>query len=68
MAPTPDTAAPDTEPEDGAPGWGRLLDTAGIIAAILLAAIVIDIATDGKLISRRLHKPPEGQVDERPAD
>ena len=64
-----DTATPEadtTEPAER--DWGRLLDTAGIIAAILLAVIVIDIATDGKLISRRLHKPPEGQVDERPAD
>jgi hypothetical protein len=52
----------DTEPEGEARDWGRALDIAGIIAGVFLVVIIADIATDGKLISRRLiRKPPEGE-------
>ena len=52
----------DTEPQGEARDWGRALDIAGIIAGIFLAAIIADIWTDGRLISRRLtRKPPEGE-------
>lgn len=54
-------AADETTAE--APAWGRLLDTAGIIAGILLLVIVADIWTDGRLISRRLR----GGDDDIPA-
>jgi hypothetical protein len=60
----PGTAAAD-ETTAEAPAWGRLLDTAGIIAGLLLIAIVIDIWSDGKLISRRLRG---GGEDDIPAD
>ena len=36
--------------------WGRILDAAGIVAGLLLAVIVADIWTDGRLISRRLRR------------
>jgi hypothetical protein len=49
----PGTGAP---PDDGTrgPDWGLLLDTAGVLAAVLLIVIVADVWTDGRLISRRL--------------
>lgn len=56
----------DTSPEGEARDWGRLLDAAGIIAGILLAVIVVDIATEGRLISRRLHRKDDD--DDRAAD
>jgi hypothetical protein len=57
--PDADTKSPAGEARD----WGRLLDAAGIIAGVLLLVIVADIATDGKLISRHLHKPKGDDVD-----
>lgn len=50
------TTPPETEE---APKWGAL-DTVGLIAGVILVAIVIDIASDGRLISRRLRpRPPQ---------
>jgi hypothetical protein len=65
MADTP--VAPAETDTEGERDWGRLLDIAGIAAGILLLVIVADIASDGKLISRRLHRPQteEVQPDER---
>jgi len=54
-----DPPAPASGDGDG-PDWGRLIDAAGIIAAVLLVAIVADIWTDGKLITRRLNRAPGG--------
>lgn len=52
----------DPAPEGEARDWGRALDAAGIIAGILLALIIADIWTDGKLISRHLIRPrPDGE-------
>jgi hypothetical protein len=64
------TAAPDAETTEpaGGQGWGRLLDLAGIAAGILLIVIVADIVSDGRLISRRLRKPQDGEASDRPAD
>jgi hypothetical protein len=64
------TAPPDAAPAQDAPearDWGRALDVAGVLAGVVLAVIVADILTDGRLVSRRLRKP-KGDVDERPAD
>lgn len=36
-----------------------MLDAAGIIAGVLLIVIVADIWTDGRLISRHLHRNPD---------
>jgi hypothetical protein len=58
--PSPDAdTSPASNGEDEAPGWGRALDVAGIIAGILLIVICADIWSDGRLISRRLHKGGE---------
>lgn len=48
----------DNQDEPGG-GWGRVLDTAGVLAGIVLVAIVIDIFSDGRLISRRLRREPD---------
>lgn len=56
----PDTAAPakPVKPDEGAePGGWDVMDTLGLIAGALLIVIVIDIVSDGRLISRRLRKP-----------
>lgn len=54
--PGPDTGPGPTPPEETAPDWGRLIDAAGIVAGILLVLIAADIWTDGRVISRRLHR------------
>jgi hypothetical protein len=54
---------------EGAP-WGRAMDAAGALAAVVIVAILVDIWTDGRLISRHLPgrrqppPPPEGTPDE----
>lgn len=63
-------ADPGTETPAPERDWGRILDAAGIIAGIALIVIVIDIWTDGRVISRRLHREPEPEpeaVSEHPA-
>jgi hypothetical protein len=56
--PVADTESPAAEARD----WGRALDIAGIIAGVFLIAIIADIWSDGKLISRHLlRKPPGGE-------
>lgn len=52
QAPYPDGAGELDQP--AASGWGRVLDGLGIAAGLVLVAIVIDIFSDGRLISRRL--------------
>jgi hypothetical protein len=59
---------PRGEPGEGAP-WGRALDVAGAVAAVVIVAILVDIWTDGRLISRHLPgrrqpPPPGGTQDE----
>jgi hypothetical protein len=54
--PAPAPAVPDARPDP----WGIVLDTAGIIAGIALVVIVIDVWTDGRLVSRRLARRPRG--------
>ena len=57
---TPATQDADTgEPR----GWDKM-DTLGLIAGVLLVAIVADILSDGRLISRRLR----GQPKQAPAE
>ena len=61
---TPAKPAADAEPS----GWD-VMDTVGLIAGALLVVIVIDIVSDGRLISRRLRGPkpapqPEPVPDE----
>jgi hypothetical protein len=52
-------------PEQETRGWTGL-DTAGLCAGILLAVILADILTDGRLISRRLRpRPPQPAADEQ---
>ena len=67
-APAAAAAADDSssgEPDSEGGGWGRALDAAGIVAGLVLAAIIIDIFSDGRLISRRLRRepPPEQAPD-----
>ena len=63
----------DVTDDSGGEGrnWGRVLDGAGIVAGVVLAAIVIDIWTDGRFISRRLRggagEPGEGEDDDERA-
>lgn len=56
-APAADGDQADNQDESGG-GWGRVLDTAGILAGAVLVVIVIDIFSDGRLISRRLRREP----------
>jgi len=51
-----ETAAPEAA-EDAPRGWDWL-DTCGVAAAVIVILIAADIFTDGRLISRRLRKPP----------
>lgn len=65
----PGPAADDPGTAAGeSPGWGRALDVAGVTAGVILVLIVADILTDGKLISRRLHRPGGGEAGDRPAE
>ena len=57
-------ATPELTP-DPPRGW-TALDTAGLIAGILLAAILADILTDGRLISRRLRPRPPVEAETVP--
>lgn len=52
--------------EDEQPRWGRALDAAGVVAGVILVAIVIDIWTDGRLISRRLGRRGGDDDDQEP--
>lgn len=47
-------AGGETDTETDGPNWSRVLDVAGVVAGVALAAIVVDIWTDGRLISRRI--------------
>ena len=51
--------------EEAPSGWDAM-DTLGLIAGAVLVVIVIDIVSDGRLISRRLRgpKPQAEQVSE----
>lgn len=67
-------AAEETETgdSDGGEGrnWGRVLDGAGAVAGVVLAIIVVDVWTDGRLISRRLTRRGDGadpEPEEQPA-
>jgi hypothetical protein len=64
--PSPDADASPAGSSE-APDWGRLLDAAGIIAGVFLVVIIADILSDGRLISKRLHRQEEDDVD-RSAD
>jgi hypothetical protein len=67
-ATTGEGAAP--EAETGEPrGWdaGRVLDWAGGVAAVVLLVIVIDIWSDGRLISARLRRQAE-RPEETPGE
>lgn len=55
----PAAADDSSEPDNEGGGWGRALDAAGIVAGLVLAAIIIDIFSDGRLISRRLRRGPD---------
>ena len=61
-----DTTTQADQPEE-AKGWDAL-DTAGLIAAVLLVVIVADIATDGRLVSRRLRPRPPQPAEEVPGE
>lgn len=55
---------PAEEQAEGTGRAGRMLDAAGIAAGVVLVVILLDIWTDGKVISRWLtrRKPPEDEV------
>lgn len=65
MSSTETTPADTDQPE--AKGWDAL-DTAGLIAAVLLVVIVADIATDGRIVSRRLRPRPQQPEAEVPSE
>jgi hypothetical protein len=67
MAETLETPAPEQEADDFG-RWGRVLDTAGVIAGVFLILIVADIWTDGRLISRRLGYGQGGDPGEPGSD
>ena len=68
-SPGPGPGADDSSTSGESPDWGRLLDAAGILAGVLLIVIVADIWTDGRLISRRLHRPGhEGDTGDNAAE
>lgn len=56
--------------EDEQPRWGRALDAAGVVAGVVLVAIIVDIWTDGRLISRRLGRrdDDDDQAEQVPAE
>lgn len=54
----PDSGASNETSDSAGVSWGRVLDTAGIVAGVLLVAMIADILTDGRLISRRLTGRP----------
>ena len=57
---------------DAAPfDWGRVLDFAGILAGVLLVVIVVDVWTDGRVVSRWLLRrgpAPDQQPEEVPVE
>lgn len=55
----PAAGEPAGEQEEPGGGWGRALDAAGVLAGVVLVVIVIDIFSDGRLISRRLRRDPD---------
>lgn len=60
--------AEDADPRP-APGWGRLLDAGGAAAAVILVVILLDVWTDGKVISRWLLRTRQGEDgDEVPGE
>lgn len=61
-----ETPAPAAEEQDAPKGWDTF-DTLGVIAGVLLVAIVADILTDGRLISRRL-RPRPAPAEEVPGE
>lgn len=72
-APPAVPAVPAAPGENGQPAgidWGRVIDGAGICAAVILLVIVADIFSDGRLVSRRLmrnrEQPPQPQPDPLP--
>lgn len=60
----------EQQDEPGGGGWGRVLDTAGVLAGVVLVVIVIDIFSDGRLISRRLRRErgPDDNVEQQGQD
>lgn len=66
MADSLEGPGPDAPPaDDGQRDWGRVLDGLGIVAGVILVVIVADIVSDGRLISRRLHRGGGEPSDER---
>ncbi len=55
--------AAETQPETESKTWGGIaLDIAGIVAAVIIAAVLIDIWTDGRL--RRRTRPAADREEE----
>lgn len=44
------------------------MDTAGLIAGVILVVIVADILTDGRVISRRLRGKPKPAAEDTPGE
>lgn len=58
---------PETDGKDGGDPWGRVLDVAGIVAAVALGVIIFDVISGGKitrLLTRR-KRGCEGCGDEQ---
>lgn len=67
-APPAAPAAGTEEDQDQGGVWGRIMDGAGIVAGLALGAILIDIFTDGRFISRRLGWRRDEPGDQAPAE
>lgn len=63
MADSQVTPVPEEADPGGEQGWGRFLDAAGMLASVALVLIVIDVLTDGRLISRRLFGDGDEDAD-----
>ena len=61
-------AEPETTPEETAPDTWNWVDTCGIIAGVVLVVILIDVFTDGRLVSRRLKARPVQPAPEQVPD
>lgn len=64
-APPAPAAAPGETEQPAGINWGRIVDGAGICAAVILAVIVADIFSDGRLMRNR-EQPPQPQPDPLP--
>lgn len=67
-APPASQDPPAADDDGGGRGGMTWLDGLGIAAGVMLAVIVVDILSDGRLISRRLLRRGEPQAPQAPQE